>query len=149
MVVDFIRLDILCMGFKKAYRKKVHAHFHPHADGTVHSHSHSHSSDHSHAHEKEGIVNLTPWIIFTIFVFGPCEVLIPLLMYPAATHSLSGLILVIVIFGASTVITMLSIVLIGHYGLNLFPVGKLEKYSHAIAGLFIFLSGAAIKFLGL
>lgn len=136
-------------GIKKIYQKKIHTHFHTHKDGTTHSHSHAHNVDHSHVHEKDGLINLTPWIIFTIFVFGPCEVLIPLLMYPAAVQSIIGLVLVVLIFGLTTVLTMLTIVIIGTFGLNLIPFNKLEKYSHAIAGLFIFLAGASIKFLGL
>ncbi|MCK7525682.1 MAG: hypothetical protein MZV64_52785 [Ignavibacteriales bacterium] len=38
--------------------------------------------------------NITPWVLFTIFVFGPCEPLIPLVMYPAARHSTAGVVLV-------------------------------------------------------
>ena len=30
--------------------------------------------------------SLTPWVLFTIFIFGPCEPLIPILMYPAVTQ---------------------------------------------------------------
>lgn len=124
-------------GMRRAIKKKGHYHFQ----------SHHAESDHHHHHHK--IVNLTPWIIFTIFVFGPCEVLIPLLMYPAAQQSLIGLILVTLVFGATTILTMLSIVLLGSFGVELIPLGKVERYSHALAGLFIFLSGSAIQFLGL
>jgi hypothetical protein len=35
------------------------------------------------------------------------------------------------------------------YGLSKLPLQKLERYSHALAGLAILLCGAAIKFLGL
>jgi hypothetical protein len=53
------------------------------------------------------------------------------------------------IFGLTTIATMLSIVLASLYGLSRLPLRQLEKYSHALAGLAIFLSGGAIKFLGL
>jgi hypothetical protein len=36
-------------------------------------------------HEK--VVNLTLWILFTIFVFGPCEALLSILIYPSASLS--------------------------------------------------------------
>ena len=43
-----------------------HAHVHEHA----HVHTHE-SAEHSHPHgETPHKVNLTPWILFTIFVFG-------------------------------------------------------------------------------
>ena len=122
-------------GMRRAIKKKGHYHLQ------------SRQAESEHNHHK--IVNLTPWIIFTIFVFGPCEVLIPLLMYPAAQQSLVGLILVTLVFGTTTILTMLSIVLLGSFGINIIPLGKVERYSHALAGLFIFLSGSAIQFLGL
>ena len=37
-------------------------------------------------------------ILFTIFVFGPCEPLIPILMYPAAKSSVAGMLLVAGVF---------------------------------------------------
>jgi len=41
------------------------------------------------------------------------------------------------------------LVLAFSYGLSRVPLLKLERYSHALAGLIIFLCGGAIKFLGL
>ncbi len=143
-------LIYLIWGLRKAYRNKPHTHYHAHPDGTVHVHKHVHHSEHTHVHEKENNgKSLTPWILFTIFVFGPCEVLIPILMYPAATESVFGMILVITVFGITTIATMLTIVLISLYGIKFIRMGKLEKYSHAVAGGMILFSGAAIMFLGL
>ncbi|MCH7910708.1 MAG: hypothetical protein IIB38_13970 [Candidatus Hydrogenedentes bacterium] len=90
---------------------------------------------------------MTPWILFTIFVFGPCEPLIPILMYPAFTRSFSGLLLVTGVYGGVTLITMLSIVLLTTWGANLLPLGKMERYTHAAAGAAICLCGVAIKVL--
>ena len=136
-------------GFRRTLRNRPHAHRHVHGDGEKHIHQHVHARDHVHLHEKENTPALTPWILFTIFVFGPCEPLIPLLMYPAAKSSLLGLVLVTGIFGGVTIVTMLSIVLISSLGVNLLPVGRLERYSHALAGATICLCGLAIRFLGL
>lgn len=136
-------------GLRKAWKSKTHEHIHKHKNGTTHNHLHDHHSEHTHVHEAEGNVNLTPWILFTIFVFGPCEALIPMLMFPAANESMVGLVLVTIVFGLSTILTMLTVVLVGIYGVNFIPPGKLEKYTHATAGLIIFLSGSAIQFLGL
>jgi sulfite exporter TauE/SafE len=136
-------------GLRRAWRSKTHEHIHKHKNGTTHTHLHDHHSEHTHVHEVEGNVNLTPWILFTIFVFGPCETLIPMLMFPAANESMAGLVLVTIVFGLSTILTMLTVVLVGINGVNFIPLGRLEKYTHAIAGLIIFLSGSAIQFLGL
>ena len=140
----------LLWGLKKAYRNKPHTHYHTHSDGAVHVHKHVHHSDHSHVHEKENNgKRLTPWILFTIFIFGPCEVLIPMLMYPAATESTIGMVVIVTVFGITTISTMLAIVLITLYGIRYVRLGKLERYTHALAGAMILLSGAAIAVLGL
>lgn len=102
-----------------------------------------------HIHTGEGNGDHTPWILFTIFVFGPCEPLIPILMYPAAKKSFLGVVLVTGVFGAVTVLTMLGIVLISIWGIKLLPVARLERYVHAMAGAIICLCGVAIEFLGL
>jgi len=135
-------------GIKKAYRDKPHSHLHIHEDGTVHKHEHKHQKEHVHVHDSDR-KSITPWVLFTIFVFGPCEALIPILMYPAATQSVSGLILVTTIFGITTIVTMLSIVIIFLYGVNFFNFGKIERFTHALAGSVILLCGLAINFLGL
>jgi sulfite exporter TauE/SafE len=136
-------------GLKKAIRNKPHTHSHLHADGTSHSHTHAHEKEHLHPHESTEKKNITPWVLFTIFVFGPCEPLIPLLMYPAVMDSFWGVVIVAIIFGSVTILTMLSIVMIALWGVALIPFGKLERYAHAFAGAAICLSGVAIQFLGL
>ena len=136
-------------GMRRAIRNKPHTHMHFHREGDSHIHKHNHNTEHMHAHEKEKAVNLTPWILFTIFVFGPCEPLIPILMYPAAKSSILGIVLVATVFSLITITTMMSIVLISTFGINFLPVQKLERYNHALAGAAILFCGIAIKFLGL
>ena len=136
-------------GMKKAVKNKPHTHVHVHSDGTYHAHEHTHKLEHTHVHENSVKKTMTPWILFTIFVFGPCEPLIPLVMYPAAEHSIIGMALVTTVFGVITIGTMLTIVLGTLWGINFLPVGKLERYTHALAGATICLSGLAIVFLGL
>ena len=135
-------------GMKRAYSNKPHAHSHVHEDGTIHAHEHTHRHEHSHVHESSK-KSLTPWILFTIFVFGPCEPLIPLLMYPAATNSTAGLILVTLVFGITTIGTMLAVVTVSVWGINLLPTDRIERYTHALAGAAICVSGLAIVLLGL
>ena len=135
-------------GIHRAIRSRPHEHFHIHESGDVHMHPHKHIGDHSHVHDSK-YGSLTPWILFIIFVFGPCEPLIPLVMYPAARGNMITVAIVASVFGLTTIATMLCIVLASSYGLSKLPLRKLEKYSHALAGLVIFLCGGAIKFLGL
>ncbi|GAB4298556.1 MAG: hypothetical protein Kow0098_23950 [Ignavibacteriaceae bacterium] len=138
----------LVWGLKKAFKKKSHSHVHMHEDGSIHLHAHTHQHEHAHLHDEEK-KTITPWVLFIIFVFGPCEALIPVLMYPAATQSITGLILVTTVFGLATITTMLSIVIISLKGLTLINFGSVEKYTHALAGGIILLCGLAINFLGL
>jgi len=136
-------------GLFRARRNRPHVHWHAHEDMSSQIHKHTHSKDHLHVHKGESAKNLTPWILFTIFIFGPCEPLIPLLMYPAAKNSIFGLVLVTIVFSVVTIMTMLGIVIFLSLGANLLPMGRLERYTHALAGATICICGIAIKFLGL
>ena len=134
-------------GLHRAIRNKPHRHVHVH-DHHTHEHEHTHTDVHTHVHEDKK-ANLTPWILFTIFVFGPCEPLIPLLMYPAAESSLFGIFLVAAVFSAVTIGTMLTIVMLTAWGVSFAKLGRLERFTHAMAGAAICLSGLAIQVLGL
>ena len=87
---------------------------------------------------------MTPWILFLIFVLGPCEPLIPILMYPAAEMSYLGLVAVTATFAVVTIATMLAVVFAVNYGVSFVKVSKLERYTHVIAGATIALSGVLI-----
>lgn len=141
-------LVYMIISYRNIIKKKKHAHAHFHMDGEKHYHEHDHSHEHSHIHEQDQ-VNTTPWILFLIFVFGPCEPLIPILMYPAAKHNFSGAVTVSVLFSIVTISTMMTIVLAFKLGLNKINLKPIEKYSNLIAGAMIFITGLAIQFLGL
>ncbi len=137
-------------GLRRAWRNKPHSHAHVHVSGETHAHVHTHDrAEHVHIHGESDKKNLTPWILFTIFVFGPCEPLIPLLMYPAARHNTGGVVLVTAAFGTATILTMLTIIALSSWGARFVRLGRLERYSHALAGLMIFASGLTVQFLGL
>jgi nickel/cobalt transporter (NicO) family protein len=137
-------------GLRKAIQNKPHKHLHLHADDVEHEHTHTHRQGaHAHIHDEKTKSTLTPWILFTIFVFGPCEPLIPLLMYPAAEHNIAGVVLVTLAFGVVTITTMLVIIAAASLGVRFIRLGFLEKYVHAIAGAMIFVSGISVQFLGL
>jgi sulfite exporter TauE/SafE len=108
------------------------------------------NKSHTHVHPQDSNQrNLTPWVLFTIFVLGPCEPLIPLVMYPAAEHSIAGTLVVAGIFALATIGTMMSVVLVSVWGVSFVKIGAIERFSHALAGATICLSGMAIQFLGL
>jgi sulfite exporter TauE/SafE len=139
----------LIWGLRQAYRKKSHLHTHAHTGEQVHSHAHSHSQEHVHVHSSKTTTSVTPWALFVIFVFGPCEPLIPVLMYPAHENSLFGLVAVTCVFGVVTIATMLGVVMLARAGVNFLPLAKVQRFSHVIAGATICLCGFAIQFLGL
>jgi len=137
-------------GVRKAIRNKPHIHIHKHFGSSKHTHTHTHNNEHMHVHsDKKVKTSVTPWALFVIFVLGPCEPLIPLLMYPAAKSNIWGLFMVTAIFSIITIVTMLVIVLVASFGINFIHMKKVERYTHALAGLTIFLSGMSIQCLGL
>lgn len=139
-------------GVRNAIRNIPHAHMHVHEDGTVHRHEHVHTDAHAHVHtlphakgnKDKSEASLTPWILFLIFVFGPCEPLIPLLMYPAAKGNALGVTLVALVFGVVTIATMTTIVVLGYLGSTKFILGRFHRYGHALAGFLVVACGAAI-----
>lgn len=145
-------LVYMAWGIKQIGRGHKHTHAHSHGD-LVHSHEHDHQQEHAHPHDqtnsKSRSANITPWAMFVIFVLGPCEALIPLLMYPAAQHSNALVMSVALIFGAVTIFTMLGAVALSMAGLSRFKFSGIERYSHAIAGASIVACGSAINFAGL
>jgi ABC-type nickel/cobalt efflux system permease component RcnA len=141
-------LVYMVISIRNLLKKRKHSHSHFHIGGESHSHEHDHQKEHTHIHDND-IVKTTPWILFLIFVFGPCEPLIPILMYPAVENNIPGAVFVSSLFSVVTIGTMMSVVLVFKLGLNKINLKPVEKYSHLIAGTMIFLSGLAIRFLGL
>ncbi|EKE01198.1 MAG: hypothetical protein ACD_21C00194G0002 [uncultured bacterium] len=140
----------LLWGIRTAIKNKKHIHFHAHADGTAHAHNHGDSAGHTHFYPKKSMKELTPWILFIIFVLGPCEPLIPLIMYPAIQDSVLNVFLVTLVFGLATLFVMLSMVLASVYGAKkLVHAPIFERYGNAMAGTIICGCGLAIKFLGI
>jgi sulfite exporter TauE/SafE len=127
-------------GIRHAVRQSRLTHTH---DGLTHVHL----GQKEHHHER---VNLTPWVLFTIFVFGPCEPLIPLIMYAATTtanaFAITGVALA---FGLTCISTMTVLVMASLRGLEWLPRWNLDRYMHAMAGSILALCGAGILFLGM
>lgn len=133
----------LTWGCVRAIRSRSHTHLHAHVDGTVHAHEHSHLSEHLHPHTAGAA--LTPWILFAIFAFGPCEPLIPLAMYPAAKGDILSAVCVVALFVFATLATMLGMVHLMCTGVSAVNFARLDRFSHALAGLVLLSCGLAIK----
>ncbi len=134
-------------GLRIAYRSKKHIHEHDHDNSEHHQHTHAHFGKHSHVHGDEK--SITPWALFIVFVLGPCEPLIPILMYPASQGSWRDVFWVSFAFGVITIITMMSMVYFVSLGFMKIKTDFLERYVHALAGFIIAFSGLAIKVFGL
>jgi sulfite exporter TauE/SafE len=153
-------------GLRQALRHRPHTHAHAHVDGTVHQHEHVHSDEHLHPHtglpRSDGTAavgdtaapattgavtrpSMTPWILFAIFAFGPCEPLIPLLTYAAAKADMASAICVAVLFAVTTIATMTVMVFAIGAGAQTLRFAKLAPYSHALAGLVVLSCGLAVK----
>lgn len=131
-------------------RRALHKHQHQQRHEDYH-HTHEPGKEHHHLPHPGALKkrSLTPWILFIIFVLGPCEPLIPLLIYPAAAHSLGGAMYIASVFGVITILTMMGMVFALLKGFEFLPMQKIHRYTHAIAGFTIFLCGLSIEFLGL
>ena len=111
-------------------------------------HEHAHEAEHLHAHEDKGRL-VTVWTLFLIFVFGPCEPLLPLLMVPAFDHNWSLVAMVAVLFGTVTIGTMMTLVTLGYLGLRLRYFSFLDRHVHTLAGLTIAAGGVLVQMLGI
>ncbi len=142
-------------GVVRAIRDIPHTHLHSHPDGTVHTHSHKHDLEHRHVHDEATVSEVgrqgrkrsaTPWLLFLIFVFGPCEVLIPLLMYPAAEANAWAILWVVGAFTLATVGAMTAAVGVLIYGLKVIRLPDMHRYGHAMAGFAVLMCGMTVKF---
>lgn len=130
-------------GVKQSARNRVHRHAHVHADGTAHLHDHNHHREHAHPHTA-GRHGLRPWAMFILFVLGPCEALIPVLMYPAAANNYPGLAWVVTVFGATTIVTMTAIVALAVTGMARLGQHRWERHAHTLAGVAISACGLSM-----
>jgi len=105
-----------------------------------HTHRHGHGGGHG---LRRG--SMTPWVLFTIFLFGPCEPLIPLVMYPAAQANLAAVVVVTALFSLTTLATMCTMVALICFGTGPLRLPRVERFSQALAGLVVLSCGVAIK----
>ncbi len=131
-------------GLYRAIRNNPHKHFELQDNGDMYVYQHNHGA----AVSRNERYKVTPWVMFIIFVLGPCEPMIPLLYFPAAQNSWWGMGLLIGIYTLVTLITMLILVLLGYYGFAFVKTEKIERYVHALGGLTIFICGVGMLWMG-
>ena len=134
-------------GLRLAWRRRSGLALHTHA-GHVHVHGHGHG-DHAHARDEAGNSRTTFWVLFAIFVLGPCEPLIAFFMVPASEGNWTLAITTAIAFTVCTLATMLGVVALGLAGYARLRLGRLERWSEAVSGATVALCGLAILFLGL
>jgi hypothetical protein len=131
-------------GFMRVKQQRRHRHFGEDEKGALFVFEHRHGEQVLPAEKHK----LTPWVMFLVFLFGPCEPMIPLLYFPAARNSLQAMALLIGVYTACTLAAMVLMVLLGYYGLGFFKLQKLEKYMHALGGLTVLVCGLGMVWLG-
>lgn len=102
--------------------------------------------EHSHTHNID-TKTVTLWTLFAVFVLGPCEPLIPI-MFLATEYGWTGIALATATFSFVTIMMMISQTLLAKFGIQLIRHDIAERYSHAMAGFVIALTGGFLLCMG-
>lgn len=111
-----------------------------HHAGKIHHHGHL-----EHGGAKVQDKNITVWVMFIIFVLGPCEALLPILT-ASSVISMVAVVSSTIIFSIATIATMLMAVTLGYLSIEALRFKKLEAYAHELAGATIVACGIAILY---
>lgn len=136
-------LVYMVYGIRRAAKNRTHEHIT--LDGHTISHLHPVAGEaHEHSRYDAKRSSNVIWGLFVLFVLGPCEPLIPIIMYPAATQNIFVLVFITASFMVCTISTMLLMTFLGLKGISLLKINRLERYSHILAGFAVFACGIAI-----
>lgn len=103
---------------------------------------------HSHGHHVPSkAANNAMWGLLAVFVLGPCEPFIPLIIFPAASMESWVLVVVTALFTVCTVAVMLAATFLALRGIRLIRSPWAGLYSHAIAGIILIACGLVMLFL--
>ncbi len=113
-----------------------------------HRYLHKYGLKHHHGRFEHGLLDaegksISVWVLFIIFVFGPCEALLPILT-ASSVMGWSAVVSSTFIFSTATIVTMIAAVGLGYYGLEALRFKKLEAYAHELAGATIMACGLMI-----
>jgi len=133
-------------GLRRAVRRGGGLRPHHHGE-----HLHLHlggSRPHGHSHRRD--TPWTFWALLLVFVVGPCEPLIPLLLMPSSRGRwalTAGTALLFALVTVATMVLLVRLALAGSARWSL-PAG-LQRFRHALAGVIVTCCGLAVLFLGL
>jgi hypothetical protein len=130
-------------GFVTLRSERQHKHFDQDEKGGLYVYEHRHGS----AAQPQKRYAVTPWVLFVIFLLGPCEPMIPLLFLPAAKASWAIMSLLVAVYTLVTLCTMLAMVLAGYFGVGILTTKKLEQYMHPLGGAAIMVCGLGMVLL--
>jgi hypothetical protein len=137
-------LAYCCWGIYRAKLNRPHKHFDLDEEGGLYVFEHKHGQT-VNPRERHKV---TPWVMFIIFLLGPCEPMIPLLFYPAVSSSWPDMLILISVYTVITLLSMLLMVTGGYHGMFILKTPLLERYMHALGGLTILICGTGMVFLG-
>jgi len=143
-------LIYMLWGIRNAIKNKPHKHIMSDGNEVWHDHNkhHEEAADNHHNHTEKNSIHRSFWPLFVLLVLGPCEPLIPLIMYPSVNSGMMSVILVAIVFSVCTIATMLFCTAVVLKGVNMIPMKKIERYAHALAGFAVLMCGLAIQILG-
>jgi nickel/cobalt exporter len=101
---------------------------------------------HTHRHAA---APLAVSALVAVFIVGPCEPLVPLMMAPTVTADWTALALVTSVFSVVTVATMVALVALASVSLRRLTLGAFERYGDILAGGAIALTGVLMATLPL
>ena len=99
--------------------------------------------------QQRALHGVTPWASFIIFVLGPCEPLIPLMVVPGMQGDWLGVAAVIGVFGLLTIAVMMATVAAAYRGVGFITSYGFWPHGDVAAGLVVAASGAAVLWFGL
>jgi hypothetical protein len=134
----------LLWGIYRLRKNKPHKHFDMEQDGSLYVYEHRHNA----AVVPSQRFRVTPWVLFIIFILGPCEPMIPLLFAPAAQANWWAMLLLITVYTACTLAAMMVMLWLGYKGMSIALSQKMERYVHIIGGTTISICGIGMLWLG-
>jgi len=137
----------MLIGVRSAIKNAPHKHLLSGSCDICHDHHETHEHSHSAAHTDKNGIPHSFWPLFVVMILGPCEFLIPLLLYPAAVYGAFSVAVIALVFSVCTIASMIICTVIALKGINMIPTKRLERYSHALTGLTILICGVLVHFL--
>jgi hypothetical protein len=136
----------------------VHAHLHAH-EAPEHLHPHGvASADATVPASATGSVPgfvatprsaVTPWVLFSVFLFGPCEPLLPLLLAPEIASRPAARLPMVLAFTAATLVAMLACTFVGLRSAVLLDRPRfafVARFHHSLSGLLVLGCGVAMRY---